>query len=120
MPHPFIGPEGVRYLLCLRGFSGYVSISYIHILVPTLMLWPRSFVGLTGLYYSLQYLSLADATVLTFLIPLAAGIAGSVFLGETFTKKQVSASRESRGLIFSCTCHNQLKPHKLLASLVSS
>ena len=101
IPHPFIGPKGIRLLLCLRGFSGYVSICYIHILASTLMFCSRSFFGLFGIYYSLQYLSLADATVLTFLAPLTTGIAGSIFLGEIFTTRQAFASRESCGLIFS-------------------
>ncbi|KAF8881630.1 hypothetical protein BD779DRAFT_1675381 [Infundibulicybe gibba] len=48
VPDPFLGPKGVRTLLICRGISG--------------------FFGLFGIYYSLQYLSLSDATVLTFLL----------------------------------------------------
>lgn len=49
------------------------------------------FVALVGIYCSLQYLSLPDATVLTFLAPLCTGVAGAFFLGETFTRRQALA-----------------------------
>ncbi|KAF4583913.1 hypothetical protein EYR40_002411 [Pleurotus pulmonarius] len=68
---PWIGPKGVRLLLVLRGVTG--------------------FFGLFGLYYSLRYLSLSDAVVLTFLSPLTTAISGSCLLGETFTKKEALA-----------------------------
>ncbi|KAF7329074.1 Aldo-keto reductase [Mycena kentingensis (nom. inval.)] len=71
IPNPFSGPEGVRLLLVFRGITG--------------------FVGLNGTYFSLQYLSLSDATVLAFLVPLCTAFAGSVFLKETFTRKEVIA-----------------------------
>ncbi|KAI5119682.1 hypothetical protein M0805_009626 [Coniferiporia weirii] len=71
VPDPFLGPRGVRLLLLFRGFSG--------------------FFGLFGIYYSLQYLSLSDATVLTFLSPLTTAIAGSFFLGEVFRRKDAFA-----------------------------
>jgi EamA-like transporter family len=56
---------------------------------------PRFF-GLFGIYFSLEYLSLSDAVVLTFLSPFCTGIAGSVLLGETFTRKETFASRKHR------------------------
>jgi len=71
IPHPFSGPEGVRLLLVFRGITG--------------------FVGLNGTYFSLQYLSLSDATVLAFLVPMCTAFAGSVFLKETFTRKEAIA-----------------------------
>lgn len=43
---------------------------------------------IVGLYYSLQYLSLADATVITFLGPLATGLLGFLVLGEPFTVRE--------------------------------
>lgn len=70
--YPFFGPKGVRLLLFFRGFSG--------------------FVGLLGIYYSLQYLSLSDATVLTFLAPLTSAVAAAILLGESFTLNQALAS----------------------------
>jgi len=48
-----------------------------------------SFVGLSGLYFSLQYLSLSDATVLTFITPILTGFSGAFFLREPFSLKQM-------------------------------
>ncbi|KAG6828957.1 hypothetical protein H0H92_006184 [Tricholoma furcatifolium] len=76
VPDPVFGPKGIRLLLVFRGFSG--------------------FFGLFGIYYSLQYLSLSDATVLTFLAPLFSGIAGAIFLKENYTKAQALASSRLR------------------------
>lgn len=53
-----------------------------------------SFFGLFGIYYSLQYLSLSDATVLTFLVPMCTAISGALFLGEAFSGKQGLAARK--------------------------
>ncbi|THU85016.1 drug/metabolite transporter superfamily [Dendrothele bispora CBS 962.96] len=81
IPHPFLGPEGVRVLLAFRGFAG--------------------FFGLFGVYFALQYLSLSDATVLTFLVPLTTALSGAIFLKENFTKKQFVAGTLSLiGVIF--------------------
>ncbi|KAG2002526.1 integral to membrane protein [Coprinopsis cinerea AmutBmut pab1-1] len=71
IPDPFLGPKGVRILLAFRGFTG--------------------FFGLFGIYYSLQYLSLSDATVLTFLSPMCTAVTGALLLGETLTKRQALA-----------------------------
>jgi EamA-like transporter family len=46
------------------------------------------------MYYSLQYLSLSDATVLTFLTPMCTAMAGALFLGEIFTRREVFAGRK--------------------------
>jgi drug/metabolite transporter (DMT)-like permease len=71
VPNPIIGPKGVRKLLVIRGISG--------------------FLGLVGLYLSLQYLSVADATVLTFLTPLTTAVAGCVLLKEGYSFTQAVA-----------------------------
>ncbi|KAF7795896.1 hypothetical protein EIP86_007063 [Pleurotus ostreatoroseus] len=71
VPDPWLGPKGVRLLLAFRGFIG--------------------FFGLFGIYFSLQYLSLSDATVLTFLAPLCTAGAAALFLGERMTARQVGA-----------------------------
>ena len=47
-----------------------------------------SFVGLSGLYFSLQYLSLSDSTALTFITPILTGFSGAIFLKEPFSTKQ--------------------------------
>ncbi|KAI4183050.1 MAG: hypothetical protein L6R41_005632 [Letrouitia leprolyta] len=64
---PF-GPKGVRKLLMARGFGG--------------------FFGLFGIYYSLQYLPLADATVITFLAPIVTCWACSILIHEPFTRAE--------------------------------
>ncbi|KAH9984536.1 hypothetical protein BJV77DRAFT_1037055 [Russula vinacea] len=60
---PLLGPKGVRGLLVLRGFTG--------------------FVGLAGMYASLVHLSLSDATMLTFVAPILTGLSGAIILKET-------------------------------------
>jgi drug/metabolite transporter (DMT)-like permease len=77
---PLLGPKGVRPLLFLRGFAGCVlprcrgPANVLH--------FYRRFLGNYGVYSSVQYLSLSDVTVLTFITPILTGLAGSVFLGE--------------------------------------
>lgn len=77
VPDPLRGPEGVRLLFVVRGLSG--------------------FFGLFGIYFSLKYLSLSDATVLTFLSPLCTAAAGALLLGEKFSRKEAFA-----GLVSLC------------------
>ncbi|KAH9840626.1 uncharacterized protein C8Q71DRAFT_740445 [Rhodofomes roseus] len=72
IPDPFLGPKGIRLLLVLRGVCG--------------------FTGLSGSYFSLQYLSISDATVLQFLAPMCTGIVGALVLKEHFTRSQALAS----------------------------
>ncbi|KAG2138613.1 integral membrane protein DUF6 [Suillus bovinus] len=71
VPDPIFGPRGVRMLLIIRGITG--------------------FFGLCGLYMSLQYLSVADATVLTFLTPLTTAITGCLLLREGYSVIQAVA-----------------------------
>ncbi|KAL0565467.1 hypothetical protein V5O48_016556, partial [Marasmius crinis-equi] len=47
--------------------------------------------GIFGVYSALQWISLSDATVLTFLAPLTTAMAGSIFLKEKFVKSQAIA-----------------------------
>ena len=54
------------------------------------------FFGLFGMYYSLQYLSLSDAVVLTFLIPACTALSGYFFLGEGYSRGQAFATGTSR------------------------
>ncbi|KAI0740153.1 hypothetical protein C8Q76DRAFT_706953 [Earliella scabrosa] len=75
VPDPFLGPEGVRFFLLQRGLFG--------------------FLGIFGLYYSLQYLSVTDATVLQFLSPMFTAAAGAVFLHEPFSWREGSAGLAS-------------------------
>ncbi|KAL0568714.1 hypothetical protein V5O48_013267 [Marasmius crinis-equi] len=78
---PFLGPKGVRLLLFLKGLG--------------------SFLAIFGLYCSLQWIPVFDATVLTFLTPLMAAVAGSIFLQEQFGKSQsIAVALGLLGLIF--------------------
>ncbi|KAH9939623.1 EamA-like transporter family-domain-containing protein [Epithele typhae] len=72
---PFLGPKGVRLLLVQRGIFG--------------------FIGLFSLYYSLQYLSLSDATVLQFLSPMFTALASAIFLREHFSVRNALAGLAS-------------------------
>jgi drug/metabolite transporter (DMT)-like permease len=71
VPDYLIGPKGVRLLLVVRGVVG--------------------FFGLFGVYYSLQYLDLSDATVLTFLAPILTCYFGSIFLKEPVLRTELCA-----------------------------
>ena len=48
-----------------------------------------SFVGLAGMFFSLQHLSLSDATVLTFVAPILTGFLGAIFLKEPFSLREM-------------------------------
>ncbi|KAI6012208.1 hypothetical protein EDC04DRAFT_735753 [Pisolithus marmoratus] len=72
IPDPFLGPKDVRPLLVCRGIAGFFA--------------------LFGTYYALQYLSLGDVAVLTFVGPIFTGIAGRLFLGESYSKREAFAS----------------------------
>ncbi|KAF1987970.1 hypothetical protein K402DRAFT_329368 [Aulographum hederae CBS 113979] len=68
---PF-GPWNIRLLLLARGCAG--------------------FFGVFGMYYSLLYLPLADATVITFLAPSLACWACSILIKEPFTRMEQIAA----------------------------
>jgi drug/metabolite transporter (DMT)-like permease len=74
---PF-GPKKIRWLLVSRGLCG--------------------FFGVFGFYFSLMYLPLAEATVLTFLGPILACYVYSLTIpGETFSRQQQLAGFLSLG-----------------------
>ncbi|KXG51607.1 Drug/metabolite transporter [Penicillium griseofulvum] len=76
-PSP-LGTRPVRGLLLLRAIFG--------------------FTGVYGLYYSVQYLPLSEATVITFLSPIISCYACSLLIpGETFSRKQLFAGLISLG-----------------------
>ncbi|RVX71415.1 hypothetical protein B0A52_04987 [Exophiala mesophila] len=82
VPHFPFGAREVRWLLVIRGLCG--------------------FFGVFGLYFSLLYLPLSEATVLTFLGPiLTCYLCSFVIPGQTFTQQQQLASFVSLvGVIF--------------------
>ncbi|KAF2430476.1 hypothetical protein EJ08DRAFT_670408 [Tothia fuscella] len=67
---PF-GKREVRGLLVLRGLGG--------------------FVGVFGFYYSLRYIAIAEALILSFLIPMFTAYACSFFFKQAFDKRQLYA-----------------------------
>jgi drug/metabolite transporter (DMT)-like permease len=67
-----LGPKSLRLLLAFRGFAG--------------------FFGVSGMFLSLQYLSLSDATVISFLAPPLACLACSYILKEPFTRTEKIAT----------------------------
>lgn len=73
VPSAPFGAPGIRLLLAARGVSG--------------------FFGVFGIYYSLGYLGLSDATVITFLSPVVATYACSVIpaLREPFSRAELGA-----------------------------
>ncbi|KAJ5159142.1 Drug/metabolite transporter [Penicillium coprophilum] len=76
-PSP-LGTRPVRGLLLLRAIFG--------------------FTGVYALYYSVQYLPLSEATVITFLSPIISCYACSLLIpGETFSRKQLLAGLISLG-----------------------
>ncbi|EFW23309.1 hypothetical protein D8B26_006803 [Coccidioides posadasii str. Silveira] len=95
VPQPFGAPD-VRGLLVLRGVSG--------------------FIGVFGLYYSLGYLPLSEATVLTFLAPiLTCYVCSLIMPNETFTRKQQLAGIASLlGVVLIA------RPTSLFSSIVRS
>ncbi|KAI0641731.1 drug/metabolite transporter [Trametes meyenii] len=72
VPNPILGPREIRLLLIVRGLAG--------------------FVGLFGTYYTLQYLSLSDTTVLSFLTPMCTAVTSALLLKEDLTVQQSMAS----------------------------
>lgn len=66
IPHVPFGPPEVRKWLILRGFTG--------------------FFGVFGLYFSLMYLSVSDAVMITFLAPSFTGLLAWVILHERYSK----------------------------------
>ncbi|KAI1213630.1 uncharacterized protein F4807DRAFT_408513 [Annulohypoxylon truncatum] len=72
IPHGILGPKDVRWLLVLRGFTG--------------------FFGIYGMWYSVKYIPLAEATVISFLAPNIAGYMCHILIHDTFTRREQLAS----------------------------
>lgn len=91
IPHFPFGAKGIRWLLVLRGLGG--------------------FFGVFGLYFSLLYLPLSEATVMTFLGPILTCYVCSLALtGESFTKQQQLAGFVSlAGVVLIARPHTLLK-----------
>lgn len=101
VPDWFLGPKEVRHLLVLRSTVG--------------------FAGLFSIYYSLQYLPLSEATVLTFLTPCCTLLLGYIFLGEEFSIKEALAGLVALlGVVIIARPFSfSVEPNRLSAVLVS-
>ncbi|GAP89830.1 putative transport protein [Rosellinia necatrix] len=71
IPNFPLGPRNVFGLLVMRGTSG--------------------FIGLFGLYYSLSYLEISDATAISFLVPTWTAILCYIWLREPYRVQEASA-----------------------------
>ncbi|WWC71703.1 uncharacterized protein I206_105661 [Kwoniella pini CBS 10737] len=69
--NPILGPEGVRGLLFLRGFIGFIS--------------------LLGMYQALKGLTVSDSVTIQFLAPTVTALLGFFLLGEKLSKKEIFA-----------------------------
>ncbi|KAH6851233.1 hypothetical protein B0I37DRAFT_429789 [Chaetomium sp. MPI-CAGE-AT-0009] len=67
-----LGAKGIRTVLVVRGISG--------------------FFGIYGMWFSMMYLPLAEATVITFLAPMLAGYICHILMKDPFTRKEQLAS----------------------------
>lgn len=72
IPDAPLGPKNVRWLLVARGLTG--------------------FFGIYGMWYSVRYLPLAEATVISFLAPNLAGYLCHMFIHDPFTRTEQMAS----------------------------
>jgi len=72
IPHYPLGAQEVRWLLVIRGLTG--------------------FFGLFGMWYSMMYIPLAEATVITFLVPSVAGYICHLTIRDPFTRREQIAS----------------------------
>ncbi|KAI0116307.1 hypothetical protein GGR51DRAFT_313467 [Nemania sp. FL0031] len=72
IPDGLLGSPKVRWLLVVRGTAG--------------------FFGIYGVWYSIQYLPLSEATVITFIAPNLAGYWCHLFLKDPFTRTEQLAS----------------------------
>lgn len=98
---PLTPPQILFARMSITVIASYLYMWYTKVPQPLgtkpilLLLFLRAsggFFGVYGLYYSVQYLPLSEATVVTFLVPILTGYACSLFIPrETFTRKQLMA-----------------------------
>lgn len=72
IPHGVLGNPEVRWLLAIRGITG--------------------FFGIYGVWYSIQYLPLSEATVITFIAPNLAGYWCHILLKDPYTRTEQLSS----------------------------
>ncbi|KAI2611700.1 uncharacterized protein GGS25DRAFT_520011 [Hypoxylon fragiforme] len=95
IPHGLLGHKDVRWLLLLRAFCG--------------------FFGIYGMWYSVKYIPLAEATVITFLSPNIAGYMCHLLIHDPFTRTEQLGSLVALGGVVLIT-----RPLSLLPGLSST
>ncbi|KAI9731688.1 MAG: hypothetical protein M1834_004477 [Cirrosporium novae-zelandiae] len=91
VPNFLLGAQGVRGLLVFRGTAG--------------------FIGIYGFYYSLRYLAVAEATIITFLVPILTSFACALVLYMPFPRaEQLAAIISFMGVIIIAHPISFLKP----------
>ncbi|KAI0290235.1 hypothetical protein BC826DRAFT_1027928 [Russula brevipes] len=94
IPNPFLGPKSVRGLLFCWAF---------------------------GMYFSLQGLSLSDATVLTFIAPILTGFSGAIFLKEPLSLKEFFLGvSHNLFLVFQRGLSEVVTPNKRMLSVIAA
>lgn len=97
---PF-GPKNVRWLLLMRGAFGCAGIGGLWTALSKLPRLETCFFFLFMIFFCCEfplltyiqgYLSLSDATVITFLTPSMIAGYSALFLGQPFPKKEMAAS----------------------------
>lgn len=58
------------------------------------------------MYYALNYLSLADAVVITFLCPFSVALTGHLLLRESYTKKEALAGSKAASVLLPYINHS--------------
>lgn len=99
-------------MLAFRGLAGYVPCMRMDPELTDVSTY-RRFVGLFGTYYALQYLSLSDTTVLSFLTPMATAVTGALLLKENLTAKQVLASCMHLRTVLAFSCATYRSPDSI-------
>ena len=52
------------------------------------------------MYYALNYITLADAVVITFVGPFVIALAGHLILGESYTRKEALAGGKTTSFLY--------------------
>lgn len=101
IPHSLLGQKGIRGLLLFRGISGFFGIFGIWSAIRKSSWCCGLAIRKETESKETEFLSLADATVITFLTPSMVGLFSAVFLHQPYTRKEQLASLVAlSGVIF--------------------
>ncbi|MCJ1379108.1 hypothetical protein MMC17_002208 [Xylographa soralifera] len=98
--HAPLGKREVRWLLVARGLTG--------------------FVGVYGIYYTLIYLPIAEATVITFIAPIISCAICSVLLKEPFTRiEQIAGVVSLAGVVMIAQPSSFFSGHSSTSAIIT-